>query len=659
MSEKSIEHLMTEDRTFDPPLSMQDQAFISGIKEYDEAYLKAAKDPEKFWAERARELLHWNRDFRTPLIADPEKHEYKWFEGGRLNASYNCLDRHLTEGRRNKAALIWQGEAEEDVTVFTYQMLHREVCRFANVLKKMGISKGDRIAIYLPMIPELVIAMLACARIGAVNSVVFAGFSAISLQNRILDCDAKVLITADGVFRGGKTIPLKKNVDEALFSCPSIEQVIVVKRTESEIDFIEGRDTWWHEEMAAKDIPDFCDPVSLKSGEPLFILYTSGSTGKPKGIVHSVGGYMTSVAHTSQWVFDIKDDDVHWCTADLGWVTGHSYTVYGPLALGATTLMFEGVPTYPRPDRFWKIVNKFGVNIFYTTPTAIRALMREGEQWTDKYDLSSLRILGTVGETINPEVWMWYHQHVGKGKIPLLDTWWQTETSGILISPLPYATKLKPGSAAKPLPGINVAVVRSDGTPADVNEGGHLVITNPWPGMLKTIHGDAERCHKTYFERFPGMYETGDGARIDEDGYVWIMGRLDDVINVSGHRLSTSEIESALVAHPDVTEAAVVGVPHEAKGQSIYAYVTLRSGLNEDDEMGDLLREWIRKEIGPIAIPEAIQFSEGLPKTRSGKIMRRILRQIASGKNEFGDTSTLSNSSVITDLIEGQKILFE
>ncbi|NDV22115.1 acetate--CoA ligase [Desulfovibrio sp. JC022] len=662
MSDNRIENLMTEERTFDPPQEMPqqilDKANLTANK-YEQACRMADKDPEAFWAERARELLHWKRDFKTALESDPQKNEYKWFSGGRLNASENCLDRHLENGKRNKAALIWQGEPEEEVRVFTYHMLHRKVCRFANVLKKMGVSKGDRVAIYLPMVPELVISMLACARIGAVHSVIFAGFSAVSLQNRIIDCDAKILIAADGVLRGGKTIPLKRNVDEALFECPSVEQVIMVKRTGSEIDFIEGRDTWWQEEMASSDIEDYCKPESMRSTDPLFILHTSGSTGKPKGIVHSTGGYMTITAHTTQWVFDLKDDDVHWCTADIGWITGHSYTVYGPLALGATTLLFEGVPAYPRPDRYWEIINRYGVNIFYTTPTAIRALMREGSQWTEKYELSTLRILGSVGEPINPEVWVWFHEHIGKGKLPLLDTWWQTETGGILISPLPYVDKLKPGSTGKPLPGISTAIVRSDGNEASPNEGGHLLITKPWPGMLTAIHNDKERYRKTYFERFPGSYETGDGARIDEDGFHWIMGRLDDVINVSGHRLGTTEIESALIAHPDVTEAAVVGIPHEIKGQSVYAYVTLRSGLDEDDEMRAALCEWISEKISPIAVPEAIQFSEGLPKTRSGKIMRRILRRIAVGENDLGDTTTLSDASVINDLIEGQKILFE
>lgn len=662
MSENTIENLINEERTFDPlqnmPQEVLNKANLS-VEKYEQACRMADEDSEGFWAERARELLHWKRDFNNVLESDPEKNEYKWFNGGRLNASENCLDRHLENGRRNKAALIWQGEPEEEVRVFTYHMLHRKVCRFANVLKKMGVSKGDRVAIYLPMVPELVISMLACARIGAVHSVIFAGFSAISLQSRIIDCDAKIIIAADGVLRGGKKIPLKRNVDEALFECPSVEQVIMVKRTGDEIDFIEGRDTWWHEEIGSTDIEDYCKPESMRSTDPLFILHTSGSTGKPKGIVHSTGGYMTITAHTTKWVFDLKDDDVHWCTADIGWITGHSYTVYGPLALGATTLLFEGVPTHPRPDRYWEIINRYGVNIFYTTPTAIRALRREGSQWPKKHNLSSLRILGSVGEPINPEIWIWFHEHIGKGKLPLLDTWWQTETGGILISPLPYVDKLKPGSTGKALPGIQTTIVRRDGSKASPNEGGHLLITKPWPGMLSSIHNDEKRYRRTYFERFPGSYETGDGARIDEDGFHWIMGRLDDVINVSGHRLGTSEIESALIAHPDVTEAAVVGIPHEIKGQSVYAYVTLRSGLDEDDEMRTVLRQWINKKIGPIAVPETIQFSEGLPKTRSGKIMRRILRRIAVGKNDLGDTTTLSDASVINDLIEGQKILFE
>ncbi len=658
MSDSSIESLMQEDREFLPPENMKDQACIGSEEQYRGICEKAASDPEGFWSERALELLHWDRRFKEVLEADREKHVYNWFSGGRLNAAYNCLDRHLQQGRRNKAALIWQGEPEDEVRVFTYQMLHRKVCLFANVLKKMGIKKGDRIAIYLPMVPETVIAMLACARIGAVHSVVFAGFSAISLQNRILDCEARMVITADEVLRSGRTIPLKKNVDEALMGCPDVEQVVVVRRTGAEVGFIEGRDSWWHEEIAAEDISDHCPHVPLESSDPLFILYTSGSTGRPKGIVHTVGGYMVCAAHTSQWVFDLRDDDVHWCTADSGWVTGHTYMIYGPLALGGTTLMYEGTPNHPRPDRFWHIIDKFAVSIFYTAPTAIRSLMREGRQWPERFDLSSLRILGSVGEPINPDTWMWYHQHIGHGNLPVLDTYWQTETGGIVVSPLPYVSTLKPGSVGRALPGINVKVLRRDGSEAEAGEGGHLVITDPWPGMLQTIYGDSERYSRTYFERFPGMYETGDGAKMDENGDLWIMGRLDDVINVSGHRLGTAEVESALVAHPDVTEAAVVGMPHQVKGQSIYAYVTLTQDALEDDDKREELRQWVRREIGPVAEPEAIQFSTGLPKTRSGKIMRRILRNIAAGHEDYGDTSTLADPSVISELIDGKNDLF-
>ncbi|MGC9022583.1 MAG: acetate--CoA ligase, partial [Dissulfurimicrobium sp.] len=591
------------------------------------------------------------------------KPEIKWFLGGKLNVSYNCLDRHLIDGRRNKAAIIWQGEPEDDVKVYTYQMLHREVCRFANVLKKMGVKKGDRVAIYMPMIPETAIAMLACARIGAAHSVVFAGFSAASFMSRVKDCQAEVVITSDGVFRNGRIIPLKDRVDEALDQfqcCPFVRHCLVVRRTGCDVTMKSGRDRWWHEEIGAEDISDSCEPVSMDSEDMFFILYTSGSTGRPKGVVHTTGGYLTYVASTTKWVFDLRDDDVYWCTADVGWITGHSYILYGPLALGGTSLMFEGMPSWPRPDRFWRVVEKFKVNIFYTAPTVIRMLMREDVKWVKRHDLSSLRLLGSVGEPINPEAWMWYHENVGQGRMPIVDTWWQTETGGILISPIPYATPLKPGSATFPLPGIEAMIVRGDGTPANVNEGGNLVIKRPWPGMLRGVYGDPGRFKTQYFDHFPGMYESGDGARLDEDGYFWIMGRIDDVINVSGHRLGTAEIESALVAHPAVAEAAVVGMPHEIKGQAIYAYVILKAGIAGTEALRKELKDHVRKEIGPIANPEVIQFVEGLPKTRSGKIMRRILRKIAAGDTgDFGDTSTLADPAVIDWLIKGKEELFK
>jgi len=653
-----IESLQHEGLTFNPPKSVQEGAYVKSMAEYEALYKRADEDPEGFWAQRARELITWDKPFTKVLEADMVTPDIKWFSDGKLNISANCLDRHLTDGRRNKAAIIWQGEPEEDVKVYTYQMLHTEVCRCANLLKKLGVKRGDRVALYLPMIPELAIAMLACTRIGATHSIVFAGFSAVSLQNRIDDCQAKVLFTADAVLRGGRAIPLKGNVDEALKTCPSVEQCVVVKRAGIDIRMVEGRDVWWNEAMEADDITGDCPYEKMDAEDPLFILYTSGSTGKPKGVVHTTGGYLTYTAHTTQWVFDVHDDDVYMCTADVGWITGHSYIVYGPLALGATSIMFEGVPSYPKPDRFWKIVEKFKVNIFYTAPTAIRALMREGADWPKKHDLSSLRILGSVGEPINPEAWMWYFEHVGMSRTPIVDTWWQTETGGIMISALPGATPLKPGSATRALPGVAAAVIRADGTDAGPDEGGHLVIKKPWPGMLRGVFGDPERYRKTYFDRFKGMYEAGDGARVDKDGYFWIMGRLDDVINVSGHRLGTAEIESALVGHTDVAEAAVVGMPHHIKGQGIYAYVTLKAGIEESDALRKALVAHVRKEIGPIATPEVIQFADGLPKTRSGKIMRRILRKIAAGQiDDFGDTSTLADPTVITSLVDGKKDL--
>jgi len=651
-----ITSLSAEGRLFQPPEKGREQAWVNSMDEYKKAYAHSMENPEDFWAKRAEELVTWDKKWDKVLECDLSVPEVKWFQGGKLNVSANCLDRHLTDGRRNKAAIIWQGEPEEDVRIYTYQTLHDEVCRFANVLKKKGVRKGDRVSIYLPMIPELAISLLACARLGAVHSVVFGGFSAVALQSRIQDCHAKVLITSDAVLRGGKAIPLKANANEALESCPSVETCVVVRRAGIDIEMKDGRDCWWHKEVNAADISSVCPPESMDAEDMLFILYTSGSTGKPKGVVHTTGGYLTYAMHTAQWVFDMKDDDVYWCTADLGWITGHSYILYGPLGLGATALMFEGVPNYPGPDRFWKIVEKFRVNIFYTAPTAIRALMREGVEPTQKWDLSSLRILGSVGEPINPEAWMWYHANIGKGKLPIVDTWWQTETGGIMISPLPYATPLKPGSCSLPLPGIDAAIYDENGKEAKANEGGHLVIRKPWPGMLRGVFGNPERYKKAYFSRYADTYDPEDGARRDEDGYFWVMGRLDDVINVSGHRLGTAEIESALVAHEAVAEAATVGMPHPIKGQAIFAYVTLMSWAEESEELRAELRQHVRKEIGPIATPDVIQWAPGLPKTRSGKIMRRILRKIAANDfADFGDISTLADPSVVESLVATKK----
>ena len=621
------------------------------MEEYRELYQKSIKDPEKFWGELA-EGLDWSKKWDKVLEWDFNKPEIKWFLGGKLNASYNCLDRHLNTWRSNKVALIWQGEPLEENRFFTYQQLHYHVCKFANVLKKFGVKKGDRVSIYLPMIPELPIAMLACARIGAIHSVVFGGFSSEALRDRINDCGSKFLITADGYYRNGRIVQNKINADEALKDCPGVEKVVVVKRLGIDVPFTKERDVWWNEEMAKKDIKPSCEPVLMDAEDVLFILYTSGSTGKPKGVIHTTGGYLLFVYQTLKWVFDIKEEDVFFCTADIGWVTGHSYVVYGPLALGGTTLMFEGVPTYPNPGRFWEIVERYKVSVFYTAPTAIRALMREGEAWVKQRGLSSLRLLGSVGEPINPEAWKWYYTNVGQERCPIMDTWWQTETGGFLISPLPI-TPLKPGSATFPFPGVVPKVIREDGSECDVEEGGSLVITKPWPGMLRGFWNDPDRkrFRETYFTVFPGQYFTGDGAKKDKDGYYWLMGRIDDVINVSGHRIGTAEVESALVSHRSVAEAAVIGIAHEVKGQGIYAFVSLKAGLKGSEELRKELLAHVRKVIGPIATPDKLQFADALPKTRSGKIMRRILRKIAEGKiEELGDTSTLTDPNVVIQL---------
>jgi len=640
-----------EDQVFMPPESIRMKAYIRSMDEYWRIYKRSIEDPERFWEELA-DQLNWYKRWDKVLEYDFEKPEVKWFINGKLNVSYNCLDRHLNSWRSNKVALIWQGEPLEENRIFTYQQLHYHVNKFANVLKKFGVKKGDRVSIYLPMIPELPIAMLACARIGAIHNVVFGGFSSEALRERINDCGSKILITADGYYRGGRIVQNKLNADEALKNCPGVEKVIVVRRLGIDVKLDRERDVWWHEEMAKEEIRLHCEPAMMDSEDILFILYTSGSTGKPKGVIHTTGGYLLFVYQTLKWVFDLKDEDVFFCTADIGWVTGHSYGVYGPLSLGATTLMFEGVPTYPKPDRFWEIVERYKVTVFYTAPTAIRALMREGEEWVKRRGISSLRILGSVGEPINPEAWKWYYKYVGQERCPIMDTWWQTETGGFLISPLPI-TPLKPGSATFPFPGILPKILREDGTECDLEEGGSLVISRPWPGMLRGFWNDPEkkRFKETYFSIFPGHYFTGDGAKKDKDGYFWLMGRIDDVINVSGHRIGTAEVESALVSHPSVAEAAVIGIPHEVKGQGIYAFVTLKSGLKGTEELRKELLAHVRKVIGPIATPDKLQFADALPKTRSGKIMRRILRKIAEGRlEELGDTSTLTDPTVVIQL---------
>ncbi|MDX5367208.1 MAG: acetate--CoA ligase, partial [Alphaproteobacteria bacterium] len=614
------------DELFPVPAEWKKRAIVDAAN-YRNMYEASINDPESFWR-REGLRIDWMKPYTKikNTSFDPHNVSIKWFEDGTLNASVNCVDRHL-EARGDQTAIIWEGDDPKDHKEITYRELHTEVCRFANVLKSRGVKRGDRVTIYMPMIPEAAYAMLACARIGAVHSVVFGGFSPDSLAGRILDCESNCVVTADEGVRGGRKIPLKANTDEALKKCPGVKSVIVVKRTGGKVDMEAGRDVWYGEEAAK--VPATCAPEEMNAEDPLFILYTSGSTGKPKGVLHTTGGYMVYASMTHQYVFDYQDGDIYWCTADVGWVTGHSYILYGPLANGATTLMFEGVPNYPDASRCWQVIDKHNVNIFYTAPTALRALMREGEAPVKKTSRKSLRLLGSVGEPINPEAWLWYHRVVGDGRCPIVDTWWQTETGGILISPLPGATDLKPGSATKPFFGVKPVMVDADGKLLEGATTGNLCIDDSWPGQMRTVYGDHERFVQTYFIQYPGRYFTGDGCRRDEDGYYWITGRVDDVLNVSGHRMGTAEVESALVAHPKVAEAAVVGYPHDIKGQGIYAYVTLNAGEPSSEELRKELVAWVRKEIGPIASPDLIQFAPGLPKTRSGKIMRRILRKIA------------------------------
>ncbi len=652
---KEILSMAIEERVFDVPDNLKKDAYINSMEKYEQMYRESLDNPDKFWARLADEFMSWDKKWESVFEwEDKDQVKFSWFKGGKLNVSVNCLDRHVKTWRKNKAALIWEGDEPGTDKTLTYFDLYREVNRFANVLKNNGIKKGDRVAIYLPMVPELPITMLACARIGAVHSVVFGGFSSDALRDRILDSECKMLVTADAGFRGSRIVPLKANADAALEQAECVDKVIVVNRADQDVPMQSGRDLWWHEETGSPELEPYCQPESMDAEDPLFILYTSGSTGKPKGVLHTTAGYLLYVAATHKYAFDIKDDDTFWCTADIGWVTGHSYIVYGPLANGSTSVMFEGVPSYPDPGRFWAIVEKYGINQFYTAPTAIRALMREGDKWPNKSDLSSIKILGSVGEPINPEAWMWYYQNIGGEQCPIVDTYWQTETGGFLITPLPGAMKIKPGSASKPFFGVEPSVLREDGTECEENEGGYLVIQRPWPALMRTVYGDHQRFIDTYWIKFKGRYTTGDGARIDEDGYIWLMGRLDDVINVSGHRLGTAEIESALVAHSSVAEAAVVGMPHDVKGQGIYAFIMLKSGVDGDEDLKKQLVKHVRKEIGPIATPDKIQFTDALPKTRSGKIMRRILKKIAAGETkELGDTTTLADPSVVDSLIQG------
>ena len=652
----SIISVAQEHRTFDPPTRARSGAYLQSRAEYEALYHESIQNPEAFWS-RIAQNFEWSAPWTELCRFDfKDKISIEWFLGAQTNLCVNALDRHVQAGRGNQVAFFWEGNDPAERRTVTYAELLRDTCRFANVLKANGVKKGDRVTIYMPMVPEAAVAMLACARIGAIHSVIFAGFAPHAVRDRIVDCQSEFVVTADGTMRGTKEIPLKSVVDEAILGAAEagveVKCCIVYRRTGEPIKMVAGRDIWWHEAVAAACAD--CAPETMDAEDPLFILYTSGSTGKPKGVLHTTAGYMVWAATTFKYVFDYHAGDIFWCTADVGWVTGHSYAVYGPLCNGATSVMFEGVPNYPDAGRFWEVCERYRVTQFYTAPTAIRALMREGEQWPQRYDLSSLRILGSVGEPINPEAWMWYHTHVGRGECPIVDTWWQTETGGILISPLPGAFSTKPGSATLPLFGVAPMVVNEKGEPCAPNEGGLLVLTKPWPGIMRTVYGQHERFKETYFSRFPGWYFTGDGARVDDDGYYWLMGRVDDVINVSGHRIGTAEVESALVSDTRVAEAAVVGMPHDIKGQGLYAYVTLKAGQVASEELRKQLVHHVRNEIGPIAAPDKIQFADALPKTRSGKIMRRILRKIAEGHTnpeDLGDVTTLADPAVVHHLL--------
>ncbi len=657
--EHSLHRLLTQQGSYLPPIHGRDDAWVRSPEEAAPIYAQALDDPEAFWGRRAGELLHWFKRWDSVMAYNEETHKCRWFTGGKLNASFNCIDRHVLNGRRNKAALIWQGEKEMDVRCFTYQMLYTEVCRVAHALSSLHVRKGDRVALYMPMIPELVIARLACARSGAIHVAIFSGYAEGGVRSRIQGAKAKGVITADAAVRAGKFIPLKARLDPIIEKCPSVAHVVVVEHAEIfDVKMHPRRDIWWHElvEDFTLDVAYPCE--SMRANDPLFLLHTSGSTGKPTGVLHSTGGYLTYAAHTTQYLFDLHDDDVHWCTADIGWITGHTYSVYGPLALGATVMMFEGVPNWPKPDRYWRIVEKFRVNVLYTSPTVVRSLMRMGEAWCERYDLRTLRILGSVGEPMSPDVWQWYHRNIGGGELPIVDTWWQTETGGAMIAPLPYATKLKPGSVTRPLPGIDADIIVDDKADMDVTEGrraGRLVIRRPWPGMMLGVYNDEDK-YQSYFTRF-GCYESGDGAEVVCDGDFWSLGRIDDSLFVSGHRLSTAEIEAVLATCEEVGEAAVVPMPHAIKGEAIYAYVVTRDEVPWSESLRRKLRETVRRDIGALASPEYIQFVDALPKTHSGKVIRRILRKIASGAEleELGDLVTVAQPEVVQAIFFGHE----